>query len=84
MARPTAILRWSVVGALLVGLLIDAALTVNRHFEYVAGGDCGGKSCINDRHDKGIRIGLAFLLAAVAIAAWPRLVRRYGDVRHEE
>jgi hypothetical protein len=75
--RATRIVRWLVEAMLLAGVAIDGVLTASGHFEYVAGGDCGGKSCVNSGYDKGIRNGFVLLVAALTIAAWPLLVRRY-------
>ena len=58
-------------------LALDIVAVVTGRWDYDAGGDCGGRGCINSSVDKGMRYGIAIVVLMIAIAWWPRLVRRY-------
>jgi hypothetical protein len=71
------IARGAIVAVFVIAAVIVGVLTEAGCFEYVAGGECGGASCINSGHWKGFRLVFVLLVAAVFVGSWPRVVQRY-------
>jgi DMSO/TMAO reductase YedYZ heme-binding membrane subunit len=63
--------------ALTAAVVVDLVATASGHFERVAGGECGGRSCVDPGTNKGYAIAFVLTVMLVFVTSWPWMVRRY-------
>ena len=69
------LMAWVAVLVLLVAsLIVDLTVIASGYYDYVGGGDCGGKSCVVHRADRGYSVAAVLGLVILVVAA-PPLVR---------
>ncbi len=69
--------RLSAAALLTAALVVDLVAGFSGRFERDGGGDCGGRSCVDDGTNKALAIAFVIVVTLIFVVAWPWIMRRY-------